>query len=139
MASILGERLLILLTAIIVIGLPSIAQAQRGGEFVRQEAVVETPVSGFSEVFGTNQAARGDLVADFPLFGIEYGVTDNLAVGTYLIMPLASSFRGWALRGRYRIYSDGKTVSVMDGLWAITGAATPGACSGGSEITRRGI
>lgn len=100
------------------------AHAQRGGEFVEQQAVEKTPVSGFSELMGTNQAARGDLVTDFPLFGLEYGVTDNLAVGTALIAPLASSFRGWLLRGRYRFYSDGRTVSVMDGLGYYGGGDT---------------
>lgn len=104
------------------------ARAQRGQAFVEQAAAPRTSTSGFPGLFDTEQVARGDLVADLPLLSIDYGVTDNLSVGTYALalLPLLGGKPSVLGKLRYRLYSDGRVVSVLDAMAGYVSLASEG-------------
>ncbi len=100
------------------------ARAQRGEGFVPQAPSPGSPLSGFPGLFDAHTVERGRVSVSLPTTSIDVGATDNLSVGTYAI-PLLVNLGGvptFALRLRYRFFSTGRIVSVLDAtggfLWS---------------------
>ena len=91
------------------------AHAQRGGDYVVQSESIDTPKQGFPGAFNTRMAKRGGVVANLPLFQLDYGVTENFTAGINLL-PAVSVFGGnhpgAAPRLRYRLYAGERFQSV---------------------------
>lgn len=105
-----------LVAALIVCSHAGLAYAQRGQGFAQKVAPQPTPTSGFPGIFDTNMVGEGHLVADLPTTGVNLGITPNLTLGVYAFsaLPVLSGQPSLLVRGRYRLYGNGKLTSILD-------------------------
>jgi hypothetical protein len=77
---------------------PNRAIAQRGSAGTAEKASRNSPSSGIPGLFDSNTVFEKSLVADLPSFAIDYGITDNLTLGTSALT--AMSTLAWVTDGR---------------------------------------
>lgn len=92
------------------------ARAQRGADFIAQDEIDQGPRANFPGIFDTTTLARGQSLFSLPAMGIDYGVTDNLSVGSNGILLLSNLGLQptFFARARYRFHSSERWRSVID-------------------------
>lgn len=94
------------------------AFAYRGQEFIEQSPPRQTFMNRFPGYFDVNMAPENQVVLETPTLVLDYGVTENLTVGTSLLPIGIAAFSlnpALHLKARYRFYSDKNIVSTITG------------------------
>lgn len=96
---------------------PLEARAQRGQGEATQTPPPKTPLTGFPGAFDTNLADPGSLVLDIPSLSVDYGLTENLTVGTngWFALPVLVGSPAIFVKARYRFFSDDSFASAITG------------------------
>ena len=107
---------LIVAAAIALLALSSDARAQRGADFIAQEEVDQGPRQNFPGIFDTTTLAEGQSLFSLPALGVDYGITDNLSVGSSGLVLLSNLGLQptFFLRSRYRFHASRRWRSVFD-------------------------
>jgi hypothetical protein len=94
---------------------PSTAHAQRGAAYTLDGNPPETPSSGFPGMFDANVAAKGSFVLDLPSLSADYGLTENVTIGTngFFLGALALGVPAVYVKARYRFLSSEKLASAF--------------------------
>lgn len=80
------------------------AFAQRGGAYTLDGTPPTTPASGFPGMFDSNVADKGSFVLDIPTLSADYGLTENVTIGTngLFLGLLVAGLPSVYLKTRYR-------------------------------------
>jgi|GEM_PF-4119260 len=97
------------------VAISSAAYAQRGGTYTLDGEPPTTRASGFPGLFDSNVAERGSFVLDIPSLAVDYGLTDNMTIGTSGVMALALALGSPALyvKARYRFLTSPTIASAF--------------------------
>lgn len=91
------------------------AFAQRGFGYSHQDAPFIAPLTGYPGFFDANVADKNSFVFDLPTFAADYGVTENLTLGTnaLLAVPLLAGVPLVYGKARYRFFSEKNMASAL--------------------------
>lgn len=94
------------------------AYAQRGNDFIQQSPPPVTPLGSFAGYFDSGMVPENRFTLDLPLTGVDYGLTNNLTIGSNTVTSLftALTFQPFLyLKARYRFFSNKSISSVITG------------------------
>ena len=105
----------VFLPGIVSLAIHSTAQAQRGFGYATQQTPAVTPLTGYPGFFDANVAEKNGFVFDLPTFAGDYGVSENITVGSnaLLAIPWLSSVPMFYGKARYRFFSDKQLASAL--------------------------
>ena len=101
----------------VVLIFSSQAFAYRGQGYSEQTLPPQKFTSFSPGYFDTNLAPKGRLLGELPTFAMDYGLTENLTIGTSALPMLATSFGKPVvyLKMRYRFFSNRRVSSAITG------------------------
>lgn len=89
---------------------PSECFAQRGQDYIQQSNSIQTQLDGYPGFFDTEMAPRQTAVIEIPTSSMDFGINENLTVGTNALSALTAlqGLKKTLIFGkvRYRIFSD---------------------------------
>lgn len=113
------SRRLAFLVLTLALGLVPSAFAHRGEGHFRQDPPPRTFLSEFPGYFDTHLASPGKTVLEVPTGSLDYGLNENLTIGTSVLPVAVMAFSRDAylflFKARYRFYSSERLSSVLTG------------------------
>jgi hypothetical protein len=114
------HSMLLICTLLVNPFISTLSFAQRGEKYAQNidsTTPPKSPSNGFPGMFDSNVAEKNSFVLDIPLLAADYGVTENVTIGTngYLVAAAALSAPVVYLKVRHRFVANSNWVSSNTG------------------------